>query len=315
MPRIISPGFPGARRRYLRFPGAVNASPPRFNGFPCQFPAYFVTHSRRRLPSALAPFPPARGRLSPDPPGRPPRTSRACPCWAARLTPPRNCALHGTGRAVIAAPVSLSIPAPISNSALSQHQQLQWLLARHTSAATPSLAFGNNVMLHQKSSVRCRWQAQGHDSRTRTGNSYHSIAGATGNAWQQCAGQGDVMTAAAMYDKLNEHRRIFNTLLSTLIQDMARGRVYYIRAEDLAEFSTIPASWAFQNDSTVSFVIPDGEFSDKISSFLRTPDVDPCILVRYRRGSPPTSRRSQTFRSSRQRSQRRRSAPQTRSVS
>jgi hypothetical protein len=71
-----------------------------------------------------------------------------------------------------------------------------------------------------------------------------AIAGATGNAWQQCAGQGDVMTAAAMYDKLNEHRRIFNTLPSTLIQDMARGRVYYIRAEDLAEFSTIPASWA-----------------------------------------------------------------------
>jgi len=93
-----------------------------------------------------------------------------------------------------------------------------------------------------------------------------------------------MMTADATYDKLNEHRRIFDTLPNVLIQDPARERAYFIKAEDLAEFHTTPATWASLNDSTVSFVIPDGEIIDEVPSFLRTPEVEPSVLIRYQRG-------------------------------
>lgn len=91
-------------------------------------------------------------------------------------------------------------------------------------------------------------------------------------------------TSDVTYDKLNEHRRTFDTLPNVLIQDPARGRAYYLRGEDLAEFRTTPETWAQLNDTTVSFVIPDGEVIDEVPSFLRTPEINPSALIRYSRG-------------------------------
>lgn len=90
-------------------------------------------------------------------------------------------------------------------------------------------------------------------------------------------------TSDATYDKLNEHRRIFDTLPNVLIQDPARERAYFIEAEKLVEFRTTPATWARLNDAIVSFVIPDGEVIDEVPSFLRTPGAEPSILIRYSR--------------------------------
>jgi len=94
---------------------------------------------------------------------------------------------------------------------------------------------------------------------------------------------GAMTTSDRTYDKLEEHRRIFDTLPNVLIQDPARGRAYYIKAEELAGFRTTPATWARLNDATVSFVIPDGEMIDEVPSFLRVPEVDPSVLIRYSR--------------------------------
>jgi len=91
------------------------------------------------------------------------------------------------------------------------------------------------------------------------------------------------MTAETTYDKLNEHRRTFDTLPNILIQDPARGIAYYVKAEDLAEFRTTAATWGRLDDSTVSFVIPDGEVIDEVPSFLRTPEIEPSVLIRYSR--------------------------------
>lgn len=90
-------------------------------------------------------------------------------------------------------------------------------------------------------------------------------------------------TSDATYDKLNEHRRVFDTLPNILIQDPARGTAYFVKAEELAEFRTTPATWARLNDTTVSFVIPDGEVIDEVPSFLRVPEVEPSVLIRYSR--------------------------------
>lgn len=90
-------------------------------------------------------------------------------------------------------------------------------------------------------------------------------------------------TSDATYDKLNEHRRVFDTLPNVLIQDPVRGRAYFVKAEELAEFRTTPATWAQLNDTTVSFVIPDGEVIDEVPSFLRTPEAEPSVLIRYSR--------------------------------
>ncbi|MGH4017297.1 MAG: hypothetical protein ACRDSL_25905 [Pseudonocardiaceae bacterium] len=91
-------------------------------------------------------------------------------------------------------------------------------------------------------------------------------------------------TEDVAYDKLNEHRRTFDTLPNVLIQDPVRDRAYYIRTEDLAEYRTTPDTWARLNDSTVSFVIPDGEVIDEVPSFLRAPELEPSVLIRYVRG-------------------------------
>lgn len=91
-------------------------------------------------------------------------------------------------------------------------------------------------------------------------------------------------TSDTTYDKLNEHRRTFDTLPNVLIQDPARGRAYYIRSDDLAEFRTTPETWTQLNDTTVTFVIPDGEVIDEVPSFLRAPELEPSVLIRYVRG-------------------------------
>ncbi|MGH3874321.1 MAG: hypothetical protein ACRDSR_22950 [Pseudonocardiaceae bacterium] len=90
-------------------------------------------------------------------------------------------------------------------------------------------------------------------------------------------------TSDATYDKLDEHRRIFDTLPDVLIQDPARKTAYFVTAEELAEFRTTPATWVRLNDATVSFAIPDGEVIDEVPSFLRTPGTEPSVLIRYSR--------------------------------
>ncbi len=90
-------------------------------------------------------------------------------------------------------------------------------------------------------------------------------------------------TPDATYDKLNEHRRVFDKLPDILIQDPVRGRAYFVKAEELVEFRTTPATWVRLNDTTVSFVIPDGEVIDEVPSFLRTPEAEPSVLIRYSR--------------------------------
>lgn len=91
-------------------------------------------------------------------------------------------------------------------------------------------------------------------------------------------------TSDINYDKFNEHRRTFDTLPNVLIQDPARGTAYYIRAEELAEFQATPETWARLDDTTVTFAIPDGDVIDEVPSFLRAPELDPSVLIRYARG-------------------------------
>ncbi|MGH3831282.1 MAG: hypothetical protein ACRDRS_12695 [Pseudonocardiaceae bacterium] len=90
-------------------------------------------------------------------------------------------------------------------------------------------------------------------------------------------------TSDATYEKLNEHRRVFDTLPNVLIQDPARSRAYFVKTDELAKFRTTPETWARLNDATVSFVIPDGEVIDEVPSFLRTPGAEPSVLIRYSR--------------------------------
>lgn len=98
------------------------------------------------------------------------------------------------------------------------------------------------------------------------------------------AEQGITMDAETAYDKLNEHRRTFDTLPNVLIQDPARSCAYFVKAEDLTEYRCTPATWSRLDDSTVSFVIPDGEVIDEVPSFLRNPEINPSVLIRYSRG-------------------------------
>jgi hypothetical protein len=91
-------------------------------------------------------------------------------------------------------------------------------------------------------------------------------------------------TSSAAYDKLNEHRRRFESLPTVLIQDPARVCAYCIGPDRLAAFATTPATWARLDDSTVTFVIPDGDVIDEVPSFLRVPELRPSVLIRYARG-------------------------------
>jgi hypothetical protein len=64
--------------------------------------------------------------------------------------------------------VSLSIPAPVSRSALSRISGFSGYLPALQIRSPSSIAFGNDVMLFPTSHTRCRWQAQGHGSRTES---------------------------------------------------------------------------------------------------------------------------------------------------
>lgn len=86
------------------------------------------------------------------------------------------------------------------------------------------------------------------------------------------------------YDKLQEHRRQFDTLPSVLIHDPARETAYYLPADTIQDFQVTPETWARLDDTTVTFVIPDGELVDEVPSFLRAPELKPSVLVRYSRG-------------------------------
>jgi len=91
------------------------------------------------------------------------------------------------------------------------------------------------------------------------------------------------VTTEVGYDKLNEHRRIFETLPNVLIQDPARERAYFITTENLVKFRSTAETWSRVNDTTVSLVIPDGEVIDEVPSFLRNPELKPSVLIRYSR--------------------------------
>jgi hypothetical protein len=91
------------------------------------------------------------------------------------------------------------------------------------------------------------------------------------------------MTAQADYDKLNEHRRTFEAVPNVLIQDPARECAYYLTPENLLKHRSTVETWARVNDTTVSLVIPDGEVIDEVPSFLRNPELQPSVLIRYLR--------------------------------
>jgi hypothetical protein len=91
------------------------------------------------------------------------------------------------------------------------------------------------------------------------------------------------VTTQVGYDKLNEHRRVFETLPNVLIQDPARSCAYFVTTENLLKFRSSAETWSRVNDTTVSLVIPDGEVIDEVPSFLRNPELEPSILIRYSR--------------------------------
>jgi hypothetical protein len=85
------------------------------------------------------------------------------------------------------------------------------------------------------------------------------------------------------YDKAHEHLRSFPALPNVLVQDPARGCAYYIPAVDLGDFEATVATWGQLDDSTVTFVIPDGDLIDEVPPSLRTPELTPSVLIRYTR--------------------------------
>ncbi len=93
------------------------------------------------------------------------------------------------------------------------------------------------------------------------------------------------MTAVPIaYDKSREHLRTFDTLPNVLVQDPVRHCAYYMQAADLAGFVANPDTWAQLDDTTVTFTIPDGEIIDEVPPALRTPELQPSVLIRYSRG-------------------------------
>lgn len=92
------------------------------------------------------------------------------------------------------------------------------------------------------------------------------------------------MLNAVNQAKQEEFRREFVTLPNVLIQDPARDCAYYIKAEQLQGFKTSEQTWSIVNDTTVTFTIPDGDLVDEVPSFLRAPELEPSVLIRYMRG-------------------------------
>ena len=91
-------------------------------------------------------------------------------------------------------------------------------------------------------------------------------------------------SGAAVLRKTEEYRRSFEVLPNVLIQDPARRCAYYIKADQLEAFRATTATWSSLDDRTVQFVIPGDDLVDEVPPFLRAPDVEPSVLIRYARG-------------------------------
>ena len=89
------------------------------------------------------------------------------------------------------------------------------------------------------------------------------------------------ISAGPRFKKADEFRRIFATLPNVLIQDPARGCAYYIPAKELGAFEATPETWGRIDDSTVTFVIPNGGLVDEVPPYLRNPELHPSVLIRF----------------------------------
>lgn len=92
------------------------------------------------------------------------------------------------------------------------------------------------------------------------------------------------VTTRKSYAKDEEHLRTFPALPNVLIQDPARGHAYYLPAVELDAFEATVDTWSRLDDSTVTFVIPDADLIDEVPPSLRTPELNPSVLIRYVRG-------------------------------
>ena len=93
-----------------------------------------------------------------------------------------------------------------------------------------------------------------------------------------------VINAGPRFKSAEDFRRIFTEIPSVLIQDPARECAYSITASQLQEHEVKPETWARLDDSTVTFVIPNGDLVDEIPAYLRNPELDPSVLVRFGQG-------------------------------
>lgn len=90
--------------------------------------------------------------------------------------------------------------------------------------------------------------------------------------------------ATFAYDKANEFRREFHYLPNVLVQDPQRECAYYIKAEYLSAYETDKETWPRLNDGTVTFVIPNGEIVDEVPPYLRNPEAETSVLLKYFHG-------------------------------
>lgn len=110
------------------------------------------------------------------------------------------------------------------------------------------------------------------------------ILRASAGIWDEVSWVTIASVAGTGYDKAREHERRFVTLPNVLVQDPARGCAYWLTASDLEQYVASADTWASLNDSTVTFVIPDGDLVDEVPPSLRTPELKPSVLIRYVRG-------------------------------
>lgn len=95
---------------------------------------------------------------------------------------------------------------------------------------------------------------------------------------------GGVINAGPRFKTAEDYRRIFDHVPNVLIQDPGRGCAYYVKAEDLYRHEVTPETWAKLDDSTVTFVIPNGDLVDEIPAYLRNPELNPSALIRFGQG-------------------------------
>ena len=92
------------------------------------------------------------------------------------------------------------------------------------------------------------------------------------------------MSSAPVVKKAEEYRREFPELPNVVIQDPARDCAYYLNTEQLARFEATADTWMKLDETTVTFVIPDGDMIDEVPPYLRFPELRPSVLIRYARG-------------------------------